>query len=400
MLTEQEFTLVRADLRKRRASETAPALMRWMAAVSGGGTYFASRPLFLDASGSYQPEIKFAQLKGRAFVGVIHKAGEVDDTAGPDSWLDPKFQAACQGAFEAEMAYCGYIFSHCGAWWLNNQYTMQGVDDIDTGTNQERIKKMLQQDPEFRLIVRQWAIGDRWVTDPETLKTASFRRVMGWEIDAERWWRSYNQYLASLRGQIPSTSVTKIEPTWIAFSVRKLYERLDWAMMRGYLPRVPVTIYSGKWFINAYSPDLGVYLETKDTHPAIYYWGGGGVLTTLEEIVSNHLAQIPDNWKDSSSYRNAMFGNPRLVQISGDRFKIPEITNSAGSPVAIDLNCYVHSQDWRSWLNALETPGGDDGGGGGTTGDATIAELQASMKNLEARVDAIESKLKRVKEEL
>jgi hypothetical protein len=388
MLSPEDFELVQADLRKN--NYTPPSRLSQLRTfitglTAGTGMYFASLPLWLDASGSYQPVIKYGSLKGRAFVGMIHKAGEVDDTAGPDSWLDKTFVNDCQGAYDADMAYAGYVFTHCGAWWLNHGFTMEGVEAIDSAPNDtQRMRQMLTQDPEFALIVRQWAIGDGYVTNPDWLKTASFRKVYEWELDGERWWRSYNQYLAYLRGQADISAVKPIEPPWIAFSNRKLYERLDWAMMKGYLPRVPVVSYTGKWFINQYSPDFGAWLGSKETHPAIYYWGAGGVTTTVEELATVYMTQIPDTWKDTSGYRNAMFGTPRFVQISGDRYKIPEITNTAGAPTAIDVNVYVHGQDWKTWLNfgAVTPPTPDP-----------EPEPSPDLAALTARVVALEDKL-------
>ena len=372
MLNEVDFNLVQADLRKNRVDPNPPKpgivhQLRNFLGIAPLG-YFANRELFLDLNTIHQ-KVNWAALKNRPnLAGVMDKAGEVDDTQGPDSWLNPNFSGSCQGAYEAGKSFSAFIFSHCGADWINKQFTQKGVNDIfdKATTDTQRMSNMLHitngipDFPEFYLIVRQWAIGDGWLTTPEWLKTAKFRKIDRWVIDIERWWRFYNEYLDYLRGNRTQAQVKVIDAPWIQFSPANLQERLVWAMNHGYLPAAQVEIvdYSGKWFINQYSPNnLPAFLEKQSTWPAIWYWNAGAVSTTIEDLVNVQLAAIPDSWKDSANYKAAIFGlTPRWLQISGDRFRIPEVTTSTGQPTAVDVDVYIGPGDAKTWLGIPSSP--------------------------------------------
>lgn len=410
MLSKSDYDLVQADLRKNRADPKPPKpglIHRARTLLSLAPTnYFGTHPVFIDLNTIHQ-KVNWAALKNRPIAGYMDKCGEVDDTAGPDSWMNPNFSGSVQGAADAGAGFVGFLFSHCGAWWLNSQYTQQGVSDIfdkaSPATDTQRMKNLLMQNKEFALIVRQWAIGDGWTTDPEWLKTAHFRRVQKWVIDIERWWRSYTEYLDYLRGNRTISQVKVIDPPWISFSVKDLQERLIWAMSHGYLPAADIEIvdYSGKWFINQYSPsDLGTFLQTKSTWPAIWYWGAGSVATTIEDLINTQLASIPDSWRDTTSFKNAMFGQTiRWVQISGDRFTIPEITDNNGKPTAFDVNVYVAPDDYKTWLGITGTPPPPppDTNPDLTALTARVKALEDAAPLQDARIKALEDLRDRIK---
>jgi len=374
MLSQTDYELVQADLAKQRIDPNPPKPGLWQRARTvfavAPTNYFGTRPLFIDTNTIHQ-KINWAALPP-SIIGVLDKAGECDDTVGPESWLNPNWSTTVQGAYDYKKALVMYIFTHCGAWWLNHQHTENDVNVIFDKpsiavdplhpTDDERMANMLRVVngvpifPEFYIIVRQWAIGAGWTSDVRWLKTAKFRKIHKIVLDVERYWKSYNQYLAYLRGTATADSVAKIESYWIAFSTKHLYEKLLWAMSHGYLPNVDIEIiYSGKWFINAYSPnDLATFLQTKETWPAIWYWSRT-VTTTIDNLINVTLGGIPDSWKDTTNYKNAMFGaKQRWVQIGVA--SIPEVTDLNGNPTSIDVDVYVADDDVKVWLGLTTTP--------------------------------------------
>lgn len=331
---------------EQRASD-AQKLPLALTAVSGTNTYYANRPIWIDMS-DYQPVVNWAALKGR-IAGVMVKLGEVDDTTNPDWWIESTGAEKIGGAASIGIPAVGYVFVNT-AWYLNAGHNMVTLNNLfdNEPTDDLKMRSMILHDPQIAMIVRAWAMGSTYLSDIRALRDGrvKFRKLSALCFDVERWWRSYTEYYTN------ASTARKVEDFWIMYSAKWLKEKISWAMQHGYLPQVPIDapddnlIYSAGWFIKAYGPTQFMqYLGDKETWPAGYYFGSSIGLTTLGKFQSDWLMKIPDAW------RPYLFGNVKFLQISGDQIKIPEITNAAGAPVAIDINVSVHStgEDY-AWL--------------------------------------------------
>lgn len=309
--------------------------------------YWGSRPVIFDWGGSYNKP-NFTLLKNRITLGVP-KMVEVDDTAGPNSFLAAGFADSVQGLYDAGGGCVPFVFHHCGAYWLNSGFTMKGVSDLDAGTGDARVATYLNPtggDPEIRAIVRQIFIGNDWTTNPGALKTMPHRVIHGIMIDVERWWRSYTDWYVN------KGNAKQIEDPWIGFSAKILHDRLQWMMDHFYLPSVPIIFYSGKWFLNQYATSLGSYLGDKDTIPAIWYFTKG-TNTTIEDISAVYMNQMPDNW--TSTVKANLFGNPVAIQI-GANFIVPEFPSPTGTPATVDVSGWISPTPIKDYFQIKAPP--------------------------------------------
>jgi len=304
-------------------------------------SYFSEKSIWLDFS-DWQPNINYQALKGR-ISGVIIKMFEVDDRADNTNFVQ-KGWASGVGYCYPELPVIGYVFVNT-AWYLNAGHNVVSLNNLfdNEPTDDLKAKSLIDHDPQIRNFIRGFAIGDLWLTDVTALKDGRvrFRKFNGFFLDTERSWMSYNEYYSN------QSTYRKVPDFWIGYSTKWLFEKYTWLMDHGYLPKIPLGIYSGKWFIQSFSPlELGTFVQTHDSWVAGYYWNTGSTLTTIEAFRSQYLSAIPDSW------RPGLFGNPvRFFQISGDRFKIPEVTNVNGIPVAIDINVSVQGDaQTYAWL--------------------------------------------------
>ena len=340
--TRQEELEYRFKLLSEQRKKNLPKTNLFQTLVGKFAAYFTNKPLWFDFS-DYQPKVNYPKLQGRVS-GIMQKMFEVDDQPDNTNFSENNWTPALDGAY---MRYpvIGYCFVNT-AWYLNHQHNNVTVENWfkDGITDDDKMNGLVNHDLQLRWFVRSLAIGDLWTRDISALKDGRthFRACQGLSLDVERWWLSYNEYYAN------QSTARKVSDFWIGWVTKWLYEKLNWMMDRGYLPKIPIIIYSGKWFIQTYSPlQLGTFVETHDSWVAGYYWNTGGTMTTIEKFKSDYLSLIPDSW------RPGLFGSIiRFYQITGDRFKIPEVTNLAGIPVAIDINVSTHTQEQDyAWLN-------------------------------------------------
>jgi hypothetical protein len=262
-------------------------------------------PKFIDVS-DYQPVLTAADLKGH-INALACKACEVDDQAwgvgdSVDKFCDPKLADNVELAYLLNIPCACYIFD-------NPNYT-----SVNGGSWQDHKLHPNSGDPRM-LALRQ------------ALKNKTYHAIC---IDVERWWVRYNEYYSN-----PGTAL-RIPPLWIRDSAADLMQRIKEDQAAGILRQVPIWIYTAKWVVDAYSPELDTFLANQIQWLADYttpvYTGSKGKVMTWEAL---------STLIDAQSFNPKWVGNKRaeMLQLT-DAVTVPGIYNTAGAarPVDIDVS--------------------------------------------------------------
>ena len=359
-MAEQETTIDRAAwvaamerqaqlLQQRTAYETSPvsrALTMVRAPLAGGSGWYAGLPVIIDVS-RYQGNsdgtsgVDWDLLATKPnFVGAYMKAGEVGDTGRPhtfeaDAWRDPTLDQNLNGCFRNGLLAMPYFFFN-PAWALQRGWTMDGIKNLNTGDTDAQRAHNLIQEPHIYLIARQTKINLGRQFTAERLKECPNKVYDAIVIDLERYWMRYPI----------GTANGVVNDEWIAATLGAVLQGLDWLMRKGYLPRKRILVYSAEWFLSQYgNKATRAILDWWDTICAGYYWRAGRKETTWEGLLAD-LATIPNGWKPPL-FGGATEGKAvRILQISGDRFCIPEV-KSNGKTSPLDINV------WNGTLQSL-----------------------------------------------
>lgn len=334
---------IQAMRTREMAGKQPNRLLQFFASLTAS-TLYASRPIVFDFS-DYQAKadgttaVDWVTIKSLnpQVAGGYCKLGEPWDnqacgSLGSDDWFQSSFDTNLNGLQKIGAWAAPYIF-------LNTARFLEGTIDnywsLDKGTPEQRLRSWVTQDPHIYMAIRGLLIGTgRGITPPagttlmDWLKTRSRKRFHAIVLDLERWWRFYPIPTSPTDSQI-------ISNVWIATILRGTVNRLQQLMQWGILPQVPILVYSGAWFVDRYLGTQAAALETLDTICAHYYWTPTYTPTTAPELSSKWLPQIPDSW------RPYLFGkNPKIFQISGDKFAIPQVLNNLGKASAVDVNVF------------------------------------------------------------
>jgi hypothetical protein len=381
--------LIREERRSHAEQISQTSLLQrmagWFRPQPTGGAFMASRATSIDVAGRYQPFVDFEKIDTD---GWWIKAVEVDDTTNPDGWSYPNALDFLDRVYKLKKPAMMYVFVNT-AIWQRKQVSTDMLARQDNAPEPERLREYINNDPQIRAILRQLLIGEAWMSDATKLKGTPARAWTGIALDMERYWMSYTDWYAN------GANCVKVNDYWIDLTCRTLYDRLEWLMMKGYIPTLPIYNYTGWWFTSTYSPTLGNWLCTKKVWLAAYYWSGA-VINTTWQGVKDKLATLPDTYRPKYVYNDL----PEVIQISST-FQIPEIRNVNNIPRTFDLN--MHWQTKEEWYKDLgfeqvePDPDPDPDPEPGeyvtsaefdlwrTLAEKQIADLQDHVKALEAR---------------
>lgn len=350
---ELAYRQKRLQEERAKSSVPIPVLRRAFNAIAGTAAgFWQTRALWMDFS-DWEPVIDFSLFE--KIDGVMVKLFEVDDTTNPAGWIQKGKNDIIYAAQRYNKPCVGYMYNNT-AYWPKNGFTAVSVNNLfdNEPTNDLKMKSLIDHDPQFKSLLRSWALGSLYLEDITALRDGrvKFLPLAAIAIDVERSCWDYNDYYAN------PTTYRKVDDYWIMFSTKWFKEKLSWAMQHGYLPQVPINapddtpVYSGNWFIQQFGPvQFKTFLETCVSWVAGYYWSGAAVVTTIEEFKSKYLAQIPETW------RPVLFGKARWLQITGDKFRIPQVKDTLGRMVGVDINVslFTKEQDY-AWLGFVPAP--------------------------------------------
>ncbi len=160
-------------------------------------------------------------------------------------------------------------------------------------------------------------------------------------VDVEQYWKDWEQWCKK-------KIVDTFSPKFISDETYKMCHGLSDAA------KVPIAVYSSKWFLEEYSPQCAAWLadENWPLWLATYPYKGGVVKTTWEDWRANWM-----NWQlNPKAPRTAPLLPKGCTdwwswQISGDKFVLP------GAKSKLDLNWYKGSlADMRKWLGLDVNP--------------------------------------------
>lgn len=288
----------------------------------------------------YQERLVESALAGNV-QWIAAKMGECDDrfrsysggapwnkNMAVDAWVDDKFADHCQTAYNIKARFCAYFFDNPA---IPMSFYASGFADHAKNPN--------DGDP-------------RILTMRQALKNKEYHAIC---LDAERWWLYYTEYLEYIMGTRTSANVQKLSPIWIYNSTLDLYQRVKEDMAAGKLKTVPIWIYTGKWFVDAYCPQLDTVMADKlqwlaDYTTPVYSATKGA--TTWEKVRSSI---------QSTAFNPKWIGNKRAEALQLTDAAIPGgITNAAGVQKPVDVDVLLAEMDLMfakpSWATTPTTP--------------------------------------------
>jgi hypothetical protein len=263
---------------------------------------------------SYEPVLKKSELTGLKWLAF--KAVEVDDQY--RAWnpkmsvdifcTDPIFLSNwVQVAYDLNIPAVAYIFDNPG-------YKM---DFYASAYNNHNLHPN-DSDPQM-MSLRQ------------SLKNKTYHAIC---IDVERWWKYYNQYYTYMKTD-PS-KIEKIADTWIRDSAQDLYNRIIEDQAAGLLATVPIWFYTGKWFVDAYSPSLDTFLKDK------IQWLADYTTPVYSQAVGSKSWADVKTIVDPVAFNPKWIGNKQaeILQLT-DRIKLPGVYGDTNLPAAVDLDVII-----------------------------------------------------------
>jgi hypothetical protein len=288
-------------------------------------------PLGIDVS-HWQPDVDWEYLK-QYISFAMAKCGEVQEGISPDLWYDKGFAEKVDGAYKAGIP--------LGAYCVTNPYAV--VAQYGNGVSLDVLKTLQpSENPEY-LKLREWLAN----------KIYYFIAV-----DLERWWDNYAQYYQLLNHQITIDKVKVISSQWIMAEFLKLLEHIEYGKKKKELRDVPVVVYTGEWFTDAYCKQDKTnlfYDWAAKAEPTYQIWTAKYMapseVTTWEDV-RNHL---PDGVTQKPAH--AGFVNVLFWQFSGGSLVVP---NGKYRANGFDINLSLKSKEalytWMNFTPGLPTP--------------------------------------------
>jgi hypothetical protein len=123
----------------------------------------------------------------------------------------------------------------------------------------------------------------------KVLRYLSEIRVESVVMDIEHWWASWSEWWAAVEGRAPWSSVRRLSGQHISDHAHAVVQEL--------IPRInmPLFNYCGRWFINAYSPQLDDWIHDYPYINADYSGAPEGRTLTWEQIdqVARNIGPSP-----------------------------------------------------------------------------------------------------------
>jgi hypothetical protein len=245
---------------------------------------------------------------------------------------------------------------------VNNQYP-DGVADMTDAQKIQAIRNNLVLPKLFDA----WTTGG-WTWDSIFAKSTKFNDIKMLElgmVETEGW------------------NGATVSDYWQTITFNHVAKSLNWLKLKGYLPNIPVALYSGPWWLQPLQADFATMLASAKTW--LYLHMGQWTLTstaTFDTLAAIYAFRPVDTF--NFSYVPAGYSQRILFHEYTDQAqKCKQITDASGTPVTVSLSLY--QSDAADEATFLGTP---------TTGlppvDPTIAEIAAKVETLISKVSALE----------
>jgi hypothetical protein len=172
--------------------------------------------------------------------------------------------------------------------------------------------------------------------------------------DCEHWWLSWDEWQKAMSGTMDWGDVRKITPAWL----NAVYSHFMAMMKNAYGDKYTIWNYTAKWFVDGYAPDMNNWLDKYLLWSADY----SDVHNRFQGIIN---LDDPRDIRDYMPQSKPNLDNV-LWQFTGDKFTIPQVTDTMGRPIAMDFNVYRKGNldQFYSLIGfdggAVEPPANDD----------------------------------------
>lgn len=249
-------------------------------------------------------------------------------------------------------------------YWLKEQHTAPEVISQSCGGNMDEIQKQASARANLCLphLFDAWCDG-AWTWDSIFNKTAKFADIKFLEL-----------------GMIATEGFAGagIGDYWQTISFQHLSQPLNWLKLRGYIPNIPLVMYTGPWWLSLYQGgEFAIMLANAKTW--LYLHLGQWVLTstatfpTLDDIFKFR----PEETFAFSNYPDGYFERIWMHEYTGEAQKCAQLVDAAGQPTTVNLSLWNDRADeMKKALGISITPPPSD--------------LEARVTALEERVTILE----------
>lgn len=340
--------------------------------VTAAGSVYANRAVGIDIS-HYQATIDWSQFDGD-FVLIKGGEGVTEDpmcATHVQNAYDEREKRIKAGEIDRVFAIGIYFFIDT-SYYLIKGYPLNDID--------------------------RWPGAD---TDPNLLMMYRVLSTKAWDfvaVDIERWWVDYAEYLEFLRGTRAIENVKTIPNAWISKSAKIVSERLqDWVYKNWPKQTRKVRNYTGKWFVDAFAPDMNAWMAKFLLWIGWYPYGSGTVsIANLKAYKDKYLPA------DNITPPTLACSDYDLWQTSGDKFVVLWVLGGMGKPSAIDIN--LSRFDRAGFFQSIEytlpvvTPPpvdpSPDNPPPPTTTDCDLTDVKADLATIKSEVNRIGSHFK------
>jgi hypothetical protein len=331
--TSEEYELHKQEVKRRSATQPVASSKMNLMASSLAATAPVTSPYInnyigIDIAPVYQPNVDYAFLSKQTNFGFAAiKAVEVQEGVDQSYWGNVKFGDHIQNAHNAGVPEIPYIFL--------NPLSVQAK--YGEGVTLDALKTLKRQDNIEYTFLQQ------------TLNNKEYYAIA---IDLERFWDSYTEYLAYLHGTITIDKVKVVSPMWIIADLKVLISHILEGMKAKELRTVPIIIYSGSWYIDAYlqSGNQNLFYNEAPNWEKLTFTGLDGLPKqqilfwcakyTIPAIASwsDFLTKLPDGTTQKPYYGN--FTRPFMWQVG-----VSAMDNGIYPKVSFDLDVALWPKD-------------------------------------------------------
>jgi hypothetical protein len=331
MFDADTFELHKKEIQRRATEFTAaPSKMNLMASslVATTTSPYANMWVGVDIAPIYQPNVDYSFLAKQTNFGFASiKAVEIQEGVDPSYWGNAKFGDHIQDAHNAGVPQIPYIFV--------NPLSVQAK--YGEGVSLDAMKALKRtENIEYTFL-------------QQTLQNKEYFAIA---LDLERFWDNYSEYLAYLHGTITLDKVKVVSPMWIIADLRLLIGHLLEGMKAKEIRTVPIIIYSGAWFIDAYlqSGNQNLFYNEASAwekltftgtdglaKQQILFWGAKYTIPAISSW-SDLLTKLPNGTTQKPYYGN--FTRPFMWQIG-----VSAMDNGIYPKVSFDLDVALWPKD-------------------------------------------------------
>lgn len=253
----------------------------------------------------------------------------------------------------------GGKFVLTGGYWLKEQHGAGEVIAQSCGGEMDEAAKKVSARGNLALpfLLNAWC--GSWSWDAIFAKTQTFADIKFLELDMT---------------DVEGFAGAGIGDYWQTITFKHMAQPLNWLKLRGYIPNVPIVLYSGPWFLALYP--AGEFAQML-TNAASWLYLRLGQWTLTSTATFPTLAEIyafrPAETFAFSTLPDGYFERVWMHEYSGEKQKCAQLVDKNGAPTFVNLSLWNDTAevmletlgadippieppaDWKPRVEALET---------------------------------------------